>query len=127
MKQVIFTFGHSARSLFEFIERLQENNIDVLVDVRTHPQSRFCSQYNQKALSAELAKVGITYLFKGKNLGGKGENVDFSETIAELTNRAKQGEILCLMCSEKDPAKCHRSQDLAPLFVAQGIEVKHIL
>lgn len=127
MKPVVFTLGHSVRSLFEFIEKLQENNVEILVDVRSHPQSRFCPQYNRKALSEELAKVGITYLFKGKNLGGKGENVLFNETIDELVNRAKQGEIICLLCSEKDPAKCHRSQDLAPLFVAQGLEVEHIL
>ncbi len=124
---VIFTFGHSVRSLFEFIERLQENKVEVLVDVRSHPQSRYCPQFNQKTLSGELAKVGIAYLFKGANLGGKGENVLFNETIKELVNRVKQGDILCLMCSEKDPAKCHRSQDLAPLFIAQGLEVEHIL
>lgn len=127
MTHTVFTFGHSARSLFEFIEKLQENNVEVLVDVRSHPQSRFCPQYNRKALSSELAEVGITYLFKGKNLGGKGENVLFNETIDELVNMAKQGEVICLMCSEKDPAKCHRSQDLASLFLAQGLEVEHIL
>ncbi len=127
MSYTVLTIGHSVRSLFEFIERLQENKVEVLVDVRSHPQSRFCPQYNRKALSSELAEVGITYLFKGANLGGKGENVLFNETIKELVNRVKQGEILCLMCSEKDPAKCHRSQDLAPVFVAQGVEVEHIL
>lgn len=127
MKQVVFTLGHSSQPLFEFIEKLQENKIEVLVDVRTHPQSRFCSQYNQKSLAAEIEKVGIVYLFRGKNLGGKGENVRFDETIEELANMATHGKILCLMCSEKDPAKCHRSQDLAPLFVAQGFDVEHIL
>ena len=127
MSYFVHTIGHSTRPLFEFIEKLQENKIEVLVDVRSHPQSRFCPQYNQKALSTEIEKVGITYLFKGRNLGGKGENVRFDETIEELANMAKQGEILCLLCSEKDPVKCHRYQDLAPLFVAQGFEVEHII
>ena len=127
MIMTVFSIGHSVRPFLEFIERLQEHNIEVLVDVRSHPQSRFCPQYNQRALSDGLTKVGITYLFKGENLGGKGENVHFNETIGELTSRAKRGEVLCLMCSEKDPAKCHRSQVLAPLFVAQGLGVEHIL
>ncbi len=127
MKRVIFTLGHSSRPLFEFIEKLQENKIEVLLDVRTHPQSRFSPQFNLKILSTELEKAGIAYLFKGRNLGGKGENVRFDETIEELANMARQGSIVCLMCSEKDPAKCHRSQDLAPLFVAQGFEVEHII
>lgn|SRR3989338_3072425 len=127
MKFRVFTFGHSTRSFFEFLEKLQENKIGVLVDVRTHPQSRFCPQFNLKRLSEELEKAGITYLFRGKNLGGKDENVFFNETIEDLVNMVRQGDVLCLMCSEKDPAKCHRSQDLAPLFVAQGFEVEHIL
>lgn len=127
MKQAVFTLGHSSRPLFEFIEKLQENKIEVLVDARTHPQSRYSPQYNQKALAAELEKVGIIYLFRGKNLGGKGENVRFEETIEELANMARHGKILCLMCSEKDPTKCHRSQDLAPLLVAQAFVVEHII
>ena len=127
MTSVVYTLGHSSRPLFEFIEKLQKNKIEVLVDVRSHPQSRFCPQFNQKRLSEELGNVGIIYLFRGKNLGGKGENVRFDETIEELANMVKRGQILCLLCSEKDPAKCHRSQELAPLFVAQGFGVEHII
>src|SRR3989339_287429 len=107
MKRVIFTLGHSSQSLFEFIEKLQENNVEVLVDVRSHPQSRFCPHYNRKALSEELAKVGITYLFKGKNLGGKEENIDYEQTVDELVAMVKEGRVICVACSEADYKKCH--------------------
>jgi len=126
MKQRIFTFGHSVRPLFEFVEKLQENSIDVLVDVRTFPRSRFCPQYNQKALSEELAKIGITYLFKGRNLGGKEENIDYEETIDELVVMVKEGQIICVMCSEADYKKCHRHEMLEPSFAQRGVSVRHI-
>ena len=81
---------------------------------------------NKGNFEAEFPKSGMAYEFKGKNLGGKGVNVLFNETIEEIAGRSKQGEILCLMCSEKDPAKCHRYLDLAPLFIQRDIEIKHI-
>ena len=126
MSYFVLTIGHSVRPLFEFIEKLQENKIEVLVDVRSHPQSRFCPQYNQKALSEELAKVGITYLFKGRNLGGKEENIDYEQTVDELVAMVKEGRVICVACSEADYKKCHRHEMLEPSFVQRGLSVRHI-
>ena len=122
----ISTIGHSNRVFSEFLQKLQENKIDTLVDVRTFPRSRFCPQYNQKSLLDELNKVNITYLSKGKNLGGRGKNIDYEGTIDELTEMVKKGKKLCVMCSEKNYEQCHRYSMLTPSFEMRGVNVEHI-
>lgn len=118
--------GHSNRAFSEFLKRLQENKIDTLIDIRTYPRSRFCPQYNLKSLSEELGKEKITYIFKGNNLGGKDENVDYEETIDELVEMIKKGRNVCVMCSEARYTDCHRHEMLEPSFNKRGVKMKHI-
>ena len=126
MNNKVTTIGHSVRAISEFIQKLKDNKIDILVDIRTYPRSRFQSQYNQKALADSLSDVGVFYVFKGKNLGGKGENVEYEETIDELVQMVKDGKNVCVMCSEADYKKCHRHEMLEPSFVERGLVVEHI-
>lgn len=126
MKNKIFSYGHSVRAISEFLKTLKEKDIDILADVRSRPYSRFQSQYNQKALADSLLSVGILYVFKGKNLGGKDENVDYEETIDELVEMVKAGKRVCVMCSEGDYKKCHRHQVLEPSFNQRGVSMEHI-
>lgn len=127
MKNIIFTAGHSSRAFSEFLKNLQDHEIDTVVDVRTFPRSRFSPQYNQKALSESLNKEGISYLFRGRNLGGRGENIAYDDTIDELVEMVRFGKRVCVMCSEADYRKCHRYEMLTPSFEERRLEVKHIL
>ncbi len=124
--KIIYSIGHSNRAFSEFLKGLKENNIDTLIDIRTFPRSRFCPQYNQKSLSDELNKEKIVYVFKGRNLGGKGENFDYEETVDELVEMARSGKKVCVMCSEADYKQCHRHEMLEPSFVKRGLKVEHI-
>lgn len=126
MNNKVFTIGHSTRAISEFLQKLKGHDIEILVDIRTYPRSRFQPQYNQKALADSLSEIGVFYVFKGKNLGGKEENIDYEETIEELVDIVVGGEKLCVMCSEGDYRKCHRSEMLEPSFREKGIEVEHI-
>lgn len=126
MKNKIFSIGHSNRAFSEFLEKLQEHNVDTVIDVRTFPRSRFCPQYNRKALDSALGEVGVEYLFRGENLGGRGENVDYQATIDEVVNMAKEGKQVCVMCSEAKHTDCHRHDTLEPSFGDQGLEMVHI-
>lgn len=126
MENKTFSYGHSVRAISEFLKTLKEKDIDILVDVRSRPQSRFQPQYNQKALADSLLSVGILYVFKGKNLGGKDENVDYEETIDELVEIIKTGKRVCVMCSEGDYKKCHRHQVLEPSLNQRGVSMEHI-
>src|SRR5947209_18079269 len=85
----IWGLGHSNLALSEFIQKLQNHKIRILVDIRTYPQSRWCPHFNEKPLNSELNKASITYLYRGKNLGGRGENVNYDEAISELVDLAE--------------------------------------
>ncbi len=122
----IYTIGHGAASTDRLAELLTAAGVDVLVDVRSHPQSRFHPQANKEALRTALAYHGIMYLWRGQNLGGKGTNTLFPETVAEVAAMTAKGTV-ALMCSEKDPTDCHRRTMLAPAFQAEGFTVVHLL
>ena len=49
-KLIIFTVGHSNHSLDMFIDLLKSHKIDVVVDVRSKPFSRFSPQFNTEGV-----------------------------------------------------------------------------
>jgi uncharacterized protein (DUF488 family) len=123
----IWSVGHSNVPINIFLNKLKENKIEVLVDVRTIPLSRFCPHFNEKPLRATLAKENINYLSRGTNLGGRAVNVRYEEAIDELVTLTKQGIRVCIMCSEKNFEKCHRYTVLTPSLEERGLLVIHIL
>jgi len=62
-----FTIGHGGRSLNEFVLTLESNGIEVLVDIRKTPYSRYQPDFNKKSLENNLS---TEYVFAGNNLGG---------------------------------------------------------
>jgi uncharacterized protein (DUF488 family) len=122
---VVYTIGHSNKSLEIFRTRLEQHGIQRLVDIRTRPCSRFCPWFNKNSLSQNLELHGIVYDFRGNNLGGLGENVDYDRTLDELIELAKT-ERIAIMCSEADFKKCHRHTMIEPGLAKRGIEVEHI-
>lgn len=125
-KIIIASVGHSNKPVAVFLETLKKHKIEVLVDVRTTPVSRYCPYFNKNALQDTLNKVDIKYLYRGKNLGGRGVNVAYEETIDELVSLARKGASVCMMCSEKSFKDCHRYITLTPSFEERGITVNHI-
>ena len=66
---VIFTVGHSTRSLEELVEILRAHGVKRLVDVRTIPRSRHNPQFNRETLSKALHNRRLSYRHM-KALGG---------------------------------------------------------
>lgn len=126
VKPQIKTIGHSNKTIDVFLDTLQKHGVEMLVDIRTIPRSRFSPHFNEKALGSSLAKRAIKYLNRGQNLGGRGENVYYEEAIEELVELARQGVRVCVMCSEADFRECHRYSTLTPSFHQRDIEVIHI-
>lgn len=122
---IVWSLGHSNRSFNEFLNLLVEADIQTVVDCRSKPRSRW-PQYNQSRLHQLLDEAGIGYEFYGNRLGGLGGNIDQDGAISELSERAKSGERIAIMCSEARPADCHRGTVLAPLFEANDIHVRHL-
>src|SRR5258707_8555491 len=77
----IWTIGHSTRAIDEFISLLEENEIKLLVDVRTWPGSRRYPQFNNDALAESLNAHGIRYEHFSE-LGGKRKSKPDSSNTA---------------------------------------------
>ena len=58
---LIYTIGHSTRSLDEFVGLLQAHAISGLADIRTVPKSRRHPHFSADALSLSLPQVGVSY------------------------------------------------------------------
>ncbi|HLF02486.1 MAG TPA: DUF488 domain-containing protein [Anaerolineales bacterium] len=149
----LFTIGHSNQPLDKFIRLLEENGVMTLVDVRTAPFSRYNPQFNKESLEHELPLRGIQYAFAGKFLGGRPTDptcyknrtlpaegadylreVDYPEVmkrdwfvkgIARLLEMADE-QTAAIMCSEEDPAQCHRHHLIAKYLLREHPEVKVI-
>jgi uncharacterized protein (DUF488 family) len=50
----VYTFGHSARTMDEFKTAIDLVNIDLLIDLRKSPQSRYYPHFNKKNLENEF-------------------------------------------------------------------------
>lgn len=126
IKPQIKTIGHSNKPITDFLDLLEKHQIEMLVDVRTIPRSRFSPHFNEKPLGSSLAKRSIKYFNRGQNLGGRGVNVGYEEAIEELVELARQGVQVCVMCSEADYTKCHRYSTITPSLHRHDVEVFHI-
>jgi uncharacterized protein (DUF488 family) len=144
---VVFTVGHSTRSLAEFIALLAAHSVSELIDVRTVPRSRHNPQFNRDTLPAALEVAGIGYahiaglggfrhthpasLNMGwRNVSFRGfadymQTPEFAENLAALIEQAAH-EQLALMCAEAVPWRCHRSL-IADALVVHGIRAAEII
>jgi uncharacterized protein (DUF488 family) len=71
------TIGHSTHSWERFITLLRKANVTAIADVRSSPYSRHSPQFNRQELCEELRLDGISYVFLGKELGGRPKERDF--------------------------------------------------
>jgi len=69
MSNSLWTVGHSTRPIDEFIGLLHAHGIQLLVDVRTVPKSRYNPQFNRDQLALSLKTAGVTYAHM-PSLGG---------------------------------------------------------
>ncbi len=151
----LFTIGHSNHALDKLAGLLKPHCVVTLVDVRTAPYSRYNSQFNKEHLGQGLGQYGLAYVFEGDCLGGRpsdpacyrsgvapDENADylhevdygevmkrpwFIRGIQRLLDLAGR-EPTALMCSEEDPAHCHRHHLIAAYLAAEHpeVEVQHL-
>lgn len=142
-KKLLFTIGHSNQDGQKFLSLLSDNLIQVLVDIRSHPHSKFARQFNAATLKRALADKGIKYLYLGRELGGKpsdpslydeeghalydlmAQSPSFLKAIQRLLEGLKRYRI-ALMCSEEDPSECHRHLLIGRVMELDGVQVLHL-
>ncbi len=143
-RSVIYTVGHSSHPLNEFIDLLKKHRIEMLVDIRSSPYSKYVPHFNGPNLEAGIESEGIRYLFMGKELGGQpdaaelydadghvvysriAESPAFARAISRIEDDARRFR-LALVCSEGEPAECHRHLLVARVLASRGVTVQHIL
>jgi len=128
----IYTIGHSGHERATFLSLLARHGVNLLIDVRTHPVSRYMPHFSQNALAASLQLWGVGYVFLGRELGGQGTAspiaaaVIFSRGLDRVMEYWRQAYRLALFCAEEDPRRCRRACRIAPEPLARGARVVHI-
>ena len=144
---VIWTIGHSTRSLEEFVALLHGEEIELVADVRRYPASRLHPHFNAEALGRSLIADDLRYEgypelggrrtpradsanTRWRNVSFRGyadymETPAFDAALARLMADAA-GARSAIMCAEAPWWRCHRAL-IADALKARGMEVLHIM
>ena len=144
---VLYTIGHSTRTIDELIAALAAHQIQILADIRAFPMSRRLPQFNRESLEQTLPAAGIDYRWM-KALGGYRKktleespnialrnqsfrnyadhmlSLEFEQSITELLALAENSRT-AYMCAERPYFRCHRML-VSDWLVAHGHQVLHI-
>jgi len=146
----VFTIGHSRRSTDDLIALLRDAGVEMLLDVRATPHSRFNPQFNSEHLATVLRSRGFLYRHL-RDLGGRREHqplgypspndawqeeafrnyADYALTPAfqtalnELIEFARR-HVSAIMCAEASWQDCHR-QIIADYLIVRHIPVTHLI
>lgn len=143
MGSAIYTIGHSNHPIDVFITLFGKYDIEVLVDVRSSPYSKFASQYNKESIKKTVEEIGIEYLYLGEFLGGRPDSAIFYDKAGNiLYDKIKQSSQFqqgierllkkvndyktAIFCGEEDPTDCHRRFLVGKTLSKHGIIVYHI-
>jgi len=137
LNDTIYTIGYSGKEFEDFLELLEENEVEKVIDIRSSNTSKHKAEFNGKVLSKRLEENDIDYEHR-KELGvvyevqqpyvngyldkeflgqwykwNVEENVDYE--LLELVEDIKDSGKTALMCMEKYPIPkedqkhyCHR-------------------
>lgn len=143
----IYTVGHSTRSREELVELLKHYGIEILVDIRKIPYSRYNPQFNKETMMEEIPKRGLVYEHitelggvrppqevvdrakscseRSRGFAGYMKTPAFKKGLEQALSLTTRGRV-ALMCAEADPSHCHRFW-VADALAARGVLVEHIV
>ncbi|HEY4232793.1 MAG TPA: DUF488 domain-containing protein [Lacipirellulaceae bacterium] len=144
---IIFTIGHSTRTIDELVAMLRTHGVERIVDVRTIPRSRHNPQFNREALRTSLhnRRLGYRHL---KALGGlrraRADSTNtgwrnasfrgfadymqtpaFDDALEQLIALAREKRV-AIMCAEAVPWRCHRSL-ISDALLSRHCKVRDIM
>jgi len=144
----IYTIGFTKKSANEFFNLIKKNDIQLLIDIRIHPQGQLAGFAKQEDLPYFLEELSNhchyehnPLLAPTKELLKKyRENKDWplyekafmklmdERQVPQILNKSVfENQRICLLCSEASPENCHRrlvAEKLASSW--QNVEVIHI-
>jgi uncharacterized protein (DUF488 family) len=143
---VVYTVGHSTRSLDELAALLSEPGVGELVDVRSAPGSRRNPHLAARSLAAALPARGIDYTHEPRLGGFRRPRPDspnggwqhqafrgYADHMAGEEFRGGLERLLtiarsrtaCVMCAEAQWWRCHRRL-IADALLVRGFRVLHL-
>jgi uncharacterized protein (DUF488 family) len=138
-----YTIGHSNHAIDAWLALLVQHGVEVVVDARSSPYSKYVPQFDTELMQRSLEEAGIRYLFFGAELGGRPANpayydakghvlysrlrndAHFRAAIARLESGMERFRV-ALVCGEEDPAHCHRRLLIGRVLCAHGHTMLHI-
>ena len=149
----LYTIGHSNVPAEKIVDLLRQFQIALLVDVRSQPYSKYSSQFNREIFAQTLREAVIDYRYMGDILGGRPNDpsvykddripeeknnrqraleyarmmnrAEFQQGIRELMDLVNSRRV-AVMCSEENPAVCHRHLLIGCYLAEKGCGVLHI-
>ena len=137
------TVGHGDLGYADVERSLLRHGVTMIVDVRSAPYSRHAPDFSKRVIEELTAVAGISYRWMGDRLGGLptadetpaadggrdwhqvARTPAFDAALDELATLARGGRV-AILCSELNPARCHRGLHLAPELERRGFEIHHI-
>jgi uncharacterized protein (DUF488 family) len=138
-----FTLGHSNHNFEAWLALIRQHGIEVVVDTRSSPYSKYVPQFDKELMQRSLEESGVRYLFLGAELGGRPANpayydakgrvlysrlrddARFQAGIARLETGMERFRV-ALVCGEEDPAHCHRRLLIGRVLAERGHIMIHI-
>lgn len=139
----LLSIGHSNHRFEDLVELFRQHGVQVVGDVRTSPYSRHNPQFNTRNLKYGLKEAGIRYTFLGQELGGRPREDRYFDSAGRVLyglvakapwfqsglRRLREGAReyrVAILCSEENPAGCHRFLLITRALYQQGVDVLHI-
>lgn len=140
---MIYTIGHSNKSIDTFLEELKEHDIQYLIDIRSKPFSKWSPHFNQDNIDSSVKSINIKYVYMGGQLGGLPDDRTLYENGKVIYSKVSTSEVfisglqriitaherklnVIMMCSEGEPEQCHRSKLIGSELAKFNIPVTHV-
>ena len=145
MHNKIITIGHASHDISRFVELLEANQVETLIDTRQFPVSRHNPSFNRSKISKWLPNEGFQYVFLGNGLGNIQERIlntsirleeinsnspefrAFSHDFGNLLAHLNSLENIAILGVRGDPFESPRFYQLAPLLQGMGFSINHVL
>lgn len=144
--KALHTIGYEQAAQTAVLDELAEARVELVVDTRAVAASRRPG-FSKRQLAAGLDERGIGYLHlrglgtptEGRLAARAGRPDDMlriyekhlttpqaRQELDELIALARSGRRLCLLCYERDPARCHRTRIAALVSERLALPVEHL-